>query len=168
MILRGRQVGRAIVIDDDSCEILSRNPRVAAPPIVESSSMNGPRIREGSVGVVARSGEEGSRFEAEIRELYRDLGLPDSMGLANQNHNLRESVTAIKGKAKQTSADYQGISSTESSTPFNFCFKSGSQQQNLRGGAGRGQQISNSISSPSISATSLCAGRADYFKWVGY
>ncbi|OMO74349.1 putative nuclease protein [Corchorus olitorius] len=88
MILRGRQAGRAIVTDDGSCEILSRNPRVVAPSIVEGggqSVMNGSRIREGSGGVVTRSGEEGSAFEAEIRELYGDLGIPGSMGLTNPN-----------------------------------------------------------------------------------
>ncbi|OMO55224.1 hypothetical protein COLO4_36117 [Corchorus olitorius] len=106
MILRGRQVGSAIVFDDSSCEILSRNPRTVA---VEGGVLvtNGLRIREGLVGVVARSGEEGSRFEAEIRELYGDLGLPDSMGMANQNPKLRDSVTAIKGKAKKISAENQ-------------------------------------------------------------
>ncbi|OMO70970.1 hypothetical protein COLO4_28424 [Corchorus olitorius] len=87
--------------------------------------MNGPRIRDGSVGVVTRSGEEGSRFEAEIRELYGDLGLPDSMGMVYPNPLLRDSVTAAKGIAKQISADNQGPSSRESSAPFHFGIQTG-------------------------------------------
>ncbi|OMP06346.1 hypothetical protein COLO4_08180 [Corchorus olitorius] len=152
MVLRGRQVGKPIVSDDSSCEILSHNPRSVAQPTGEGgiSVMQGPRISGGFVGVVARSGEEGSRFEAEIRELYGDLGLPDSMGRDNQLHHLRESVATIKGKAKQVVAENQGWSSTESSTPFNFGFEGGSQQQNLRGGVNNGQPISHSVSSPSI------------------
>ncbi|OMP00278.1 hypothetical protein COLO4_12789 [Corchorus olitorius] len=133
IVLRGRQAGKAIVSNDSSCEILSHNPRIVAQPTGEGGLlvMNGPRIRGGSVGVVGRSGEEGSRFEAELRELYGDLGLPDSMGMANQFPHLRESVTTIKGKTKQIDAENQGRSSTESSTPLNFGFEGGSFELSL-------------------------------------
>ncbi|OMP00905.1 hypothetical protein COLO4_12273 [Corchorus olitorius] len=155
MVLRGRQVARAIVADDSSCEVLSCNPRRVVPSVTGGGvSIGGdPRVAGRPGEVVARSGKEGSRFREEVRELYGDLGISISMGAVNPTVAARESVYAAKGKAKQLQAENQGPSSTDSTASIAFGIRL-EQQLNYRGEDLRGQQISNSISSPSIPGSS--------------
>ncbi|OMO80722.1 reverse transcriptase [Corchorus capsularis] len=150
MLLRGRPVARAIFPEETSCKILSRNPGVVPPNMGGGNSVNGgPRVVGGSTGVVARSEAEGSWFEEEIRELYGDLGLPNSMGMVNPNGEVQGSVGVFKGKGKQIQAELQGDSSTDSSAPLINGVTRG-QQQTLHYGVLGGQPFGESVSTPSI------------------
>ncbi|OMO51701.1 Zinc knuckle CX2CX4HX4C [Corchorus olitorius] len=130
MVLRGRPVARAIFADDVSCEILSHNPGQVAPQKVGGSfSVNpNPRNNGRSVEQITGSGEEGSRFEEEINELYRDLNIPNNMEAVEGSHEVRDAaVKASKGKAKQLPSEINGDSSTDSSAPINYGGRSGQQ-----------------------------------------
>ncbi|OMO73167.1 hypothetical protein COLO4_27224 [Corchorus olitorius] len=162
MVFRGKQAARALFSDDSSYEILSRNPgRVVSPiggsgspagvgpRIVESPAGLGPIIGENSVGLPASRGEEGSRFQEEVNELYGGLGFSDNMVPANSGRGVQKSVMVSKGKGK-IPAEIHGDSSTESSTTFGYGGLLG-RQQIFRGGIMLGQQRSGSVSSQPIS-----------------
>ncbi|OMO89468.1 hypothetical protein COLO4_19745 [Corchorus olitorius] len=150
LVLRGKQAARAIISDDVSCEILSHNPGRVVPPNGGGGNpvSVGPRSGERSVWLVATRGEEGSRFQEEVNELYGGLGLSANGVPANSDMRFRESVIAYKEKAKAL-AENQGNSSTESSASFG-CGRLLGQQQVFRNGIMLGQQRSGSISSPAI------------------
>ncbi|OMO95109.1 hypothetical protein COLO4_16073 [Corchorus olitorius] len=164
MVLRGKQVARAIFPDDSSCEVLSRNPERAVPQHLEGGNPVGlrPRNVERPVGLVAGSGEEGSRFEADIQELYGDLGVTAALEEAHPPAGFQDSVANCKGKAK-VAAGFQGDSSTDSSSPLYYGGSYG-HHQFFRNGTLRGQQSSGSVSHHSIPGLGrqlqrgMCAG----------
>ncbi|OMO69909.1 hypothetical protein COLO4_28870, partial [Corchorus olitorius] len=131
MVLWGRPVARAILFDDTSCEVLSRNPGLMVPQSMGGglSVGTGPRNVEKSVEYGARSGKEGSRFEEECNELYGDLGISNKMGAVNHNIEFQDDVgKTSKGKAKQLPSGIHGDSSADSSAPSSYGGQCGQQQ----------------------------------------
>ncbi|OMO91868.1 hypothetical protein COLO4_18055 [Corchorus olitorius] len=149
LVLRGKQVARAMASDDNSCEVLSRNPRGVIPPSVGGGISVGMEPRNVEVEVVARSGEEGSRFEEEINQLYGDLGVPENVGVVAPNIEHRDPTVAAKGNGKQVVTGFQGDNSAIVTAPFNQGGNSGKQQY-LRDGGCHGQHLSASISTQPI------------------
>ncbi|OMO88292.1 reverse transcriptase [Corchorus capsularis] len=94
MVLRGKQVARALFSDDESCEILSRQPRNEGPRIADQDELVGAVAKR--VETVAQRVEPTQSYTDEADELYGDLGLdlatgigPSTLGLggSRQPHN---------------------------------------------------------------------------------
>ncbi|OMO72803.1 hypothetical protein CCACVL1_17582 [Corchorus capsularis] len=93
LVLRGKQVARALLLDGTSCEVISCFPGkdIEQDPVVEES-----------VGAVEKIVEVAANFAKEVDELYGDLGLSASNGV------FKETVVGREHDKRQVNPHFRG------------------------------------------------------------
>ncbi|OMP05740.1 RNA-dependent RNA polymerase [Corchorus olitorius] len=130
MVVRCKQVARALFSRDDSCEILSRMSAKEGPCFAEQGESIG--VVEKRVDSVAKREESTTSFTDEADELYRDLGLPLEPSQVESGIGPSNLGYGVKTQNQVTSGLFHGVNNMAASAPFVFGSYSSSSSQLAR------------------------------------